>query len=92
MTSNFLALFNILSNYTTDYITLESSIWSKMMFIEIATESLVECMARCSFDFGSQCKALVFLQPLCYLGDPFINNGSVGMGAAPYFYYRKYGT
>ena len=92
MTSNVLALFEILSNYTTDYITLESSIWSKMMFVQIFAESLVECMARCSFDVESQCKALVFVQPLCYLGDPLINNGSLGIGEAPNFYNRKYGT
>ena len=76
-----------LSGYISDYVTtlyyteislgISNNVWSKLIYKQVNLTdqgSISECKIRCFFEPESRCKVLAFEAPICYLGDPEMND------------------
>jgi hypothetical protein len=72
-------IWNYVSNlyYTQTNFGISNEVWSKLMYKQVNMTSqglLSDCKIRCFFEPGSKCTVLAFESPICYLGDPRIND------------------
>ena len=69
------SLSSFFSNlYTVKNILISNKIWTELMFRQVYLNNQVDCSALCYFEVGSKCKIYAFQPPICYLGDPMLNN------------------
>ena len=76
-------------NFNIKSVALEDKHESLLIFRLLFYSTLLECMASCYFNYGLECKFLVYDQPNCYLGNPLIKNGSFKAPNGTIFYYER---
>ena len=76
-------------NFNIKSVMLEDQHASLLMFKLLVSSTLLECMASCYFDFGFECKFLVYDQPNCFLGNPLMKNGTFNAPNGTIFYYER---
>ena len=60
--------------YTANNISVSNEIWTELMYRQVYLNNQFDCSALCYFEVGSKCKIYAFQPPICYLGDPMLNN------------------
>ena len=77
--------------YTANNISVSNEIWTELMYRQVPVINQFECSILCYFEVGSKCKIYGFQPPICYLGNPTLNNtATANFKIVTIFSYGKY--